>query len=81
MNIKILGSGCAKCKALEALTRQAVSELGITAEISKVTELKEIMAYPITMTPALVIDNTVILSGKVPSKVEMVSLIKKAGGN
>jgi small redox-active disulfide protein 2 len=77
MIIKILGSGCAKCKALEAVTREAVKELDIQAEVRKVSEMQEIMAYPITMTPALVIDDKVMISGKVPSKAEMVSLLRK----
>jgi small redox-active disulfide protein 2 len=78
MDIKILGSGCTKCKALEAVTRETVNDIGVKAEITKVSELKDIMAYPITMTPALVIDEKVIISGKVPSKAEMTALLKKA---
>ena len=78
MIIKILGTGCAKCKVLESVTRESASELGIDAEITKVSDLQQIMAYPITMTPALVIDEKVILSGKVPSKAEMASLLRKA---
>ena len=77
MDIKILGTGCAKCKALEATAREAVGELGLTAEITKVSELKDIMSYPITMTPALVIDEKVVLSGKVPSKTEMIAILNK----
>ncbi|AKG53780.1 redox-active disulfide protein 2 [Dehalogenimonas sp. WBC-2] len=77
MIIKILGTGCAKCKQLEALTRQAVIDNGIDAEIIKVTELKDIMSYPITMTPALVIDEKVVFSGRVPGKVEILAEIKK----
>jgi len=77
MNIKILGTGCTKCKALEAVTREAVADLGIKAEITKVSDLKDIMSYPITMTPALVIEGKVILSGKVPSKADIIALLKK----
>ena len=80
MNIKILGSGCAKCQALEAVTRQAVAELGIEAEITHVKDLKQIMAYPITMTPALVVDEKVLVSGRVPPKPEMTTLLKKISG-
>jgi len=78
MEIKILGTGCAKCKALEAVTREAVGELGIITDIAKVSDIKDIMLYPITMTPALVIDEKVVVSGKVPSKGEMTALLKKS---
>jgi len=77
MKIKILGTGCAKCKQLEALTREVVAELNIEAGIEKVSELKDIMAYPITMTPALVIDEKVVFSGKLPDKVVLAAEIRK----
>ena len=65
MLIKILGSGCAKCQRLEQLTREAAAELGIDAEFDHVREMDKIMAYPIMMTPALVIDEEVVSYGKV----------------
>jgi small redox-active disulfide protein 2 len=77
MKIKILGTGCAKCKQLEALTREVVAEMKIEAEFEKVSELKDIMAYPITMTPALVIDEKVVVSGRVPAKADLAAEIKK----
>ena len=77
MKIKILGTGCAKCKQLEALTREVVAELKIEAGIEKVSELKDIMAYPITMTPALVIDEKVVFSGKLPDKPTLAAEIRK----
>ncbi|TFG45349.1 MAG: thioredoxin family protein [Dehalococcoidia bacterium] len=77
MKIKILGTGCPKCNQLEALTREAVKELGIDAEIEKVKDIVKIMAYPVMMTPALVIDEKVVFSGKVPSKAEITTEIKK----
>ena len=55
MKIKILGSGCPNCKKLEKNTREAVNELGIEAEIEKVTEIQEIMSYGVMSTPALVV--------------------------
>ncbi len=76
MNIKILGTGCPKCNQLEAVTRDAVKELGIEAEIEKVKDIAKIMAYPVMMTPALVINEKVVLSGKVPTKAEVILLLK-----
>ncbi len=67
MEIKILGGGCPKCKRLEALARQAVDELGLTADFVKVKAMPEIMAYDVMTTPALVIDEVVKSSGRIPS--------------
>ena len=78
MNIKILGTGCSKCQHLETVTREAVKELGIDAEIEKVKDIAKIMAYPVMSTPALVINDKVVLSGKVPSKSEVIVLLKTA---
>ncbi|KTB48033.1 thioredoxin family protein [Dehalogenimonas alkenigignens] len=78
MKIKILGTGCPKCQQLEAITRDAVKEMGIDAEIEKVKDIAKIMAYPVMMTPALVIDEKVVLSGKVPTKTEVSTLLKNA---
>lgn len=76
MLIKILGSGCAKCNRLEQLTREAVAELGLTAEFEHVKEMDKIMAYPIMTTPALVIDEEVKVSGRIPSKDELLGWLK-----
>lgn len=67
MNIKILGSGCANCKKLESNVRQAVKELGIDASIEKVEDFKDIMAYGVMKTPALVVDEQVKVMGRVAS--------------
>lgn len=67
MVIKILGSGCGNCERLEALAKQAVDELGLDAEIVKVTDFAEIMAYGIMSTPGLVVDDEVRIAGFVPS--------------
>ena len=71
MLIKILGSGCAKCHRLEQLTREAVAELGVDATFEHVKEIDKIMAYPIMTTPALVIDEAVKVSGRIPGKDEL----------
>jgi small redox-active disulfide protein 2 len=78
MQIKILGTGCPKCNQLEAVTREAVSELGIHADIEKVKDITKIMTYPVMITPALVIEEKVVLSGRVPTKAEVISLLKNA---
>lgn len=78
MIIKILGSGCAKCHRLEQLTREVVTELGLTAEFDQVTEMNKIMAYPIMSTPALVIDEQVKVAGRMPSKEEIAGWLKPA---
>lgn len=67
MIIKVLGSGCMSCKKLEANARKAVEELGIEATIEKVTDFKDIAAYGVMRTPALVVDEQVKISGKVVS--------------
>ncbi|MBN1583434.1 MAG: TM0996/MTH895 family glutaredoxin-like protein [Anaerolineae bacterium] len=76
MEIKILGGGCPNCKRLEKLTREAASELGIEATFTKVQDLDKIMAYDITSTPALVVDEIVKVSGRVPRKDEIVALLQ-----
>lgn len=67
MTIKILGTGCPKCKKLEANARTAVQEAGVSAQIEKVTGINDIMKYDVIMTPALVIDEEVKSTGKVLS--------------
>lgn len=65
--IKILGTGCPKCKKLEANTKEAIKELGIEATIEKVEDIQEIMSYNIMITPALVVDEQVKSAGKILS--------------
>lgn len=77
MIIKILGTGCPKCKKLEETVKQAIAELGIEAAIEKVTNLNDIMDYGVMMTPALVIDEKVVSSGKVLSLAEVKAKIGK----
>jgi small redox-active disulfide protein 2 len=76
MLIKILGSGCAKCNRLEQLTREAVAELGIEATFEHVRDMDAIMAYPIMTTPALVIDEVVRSSGRIPDKDEIAGWLR-----
>jgi len=67
MNIKILGTGCAKCNKLEELAKKAVAELNVEAVVEKVKELDKIMDYGVMMTPGLVINEQVKIAGKIPS--------------
>lgn len=76
MLIKILGSGCAKCNRLEQLTREAVAELGIEAQFEHVRDMDKIMAYPVMTTPALVVDEVVKVSGRIPSREEIIDWLR-----
>jgi small redox-active disulfide protein 2 len=78
MLIKILGTGCAKCQRLEQLTREVVAELGIDAQFEHVRDMPAIMAYPVMSTPALVIDEEVMVFGRMPSKEEIAGWVKAA---
>jgi small redox-active disulfide protein 2 len=78
LNIKILGSGCPNCKKLEALTRQAVEQLAIKAQVTKVTDYTDIMTYNILSTPGLVINEKVFSTGRIPSIAEITSFLTTA---
>jgi len=78
INLLVIGPGCAKCKTLAQFTEQAVKELGVTAEINKVTDLKQIMALGVMMTPALAVNGTIKVVGKVPSVAEIKTILNQA---
>ena len=71
VNIKVLGSGCANCKRLEATARKVVETLAIEAEIEKVTDYAEIMKWPILATPGLVINDKLVSAGRIPNETEI----------
>jgi small redox-active disulfide protein 2 len=71
MEIKILGMGCPKCKRLEKIAREVAAELGVPATFTKVQDMDAIMAYGVAMTPALVVDEVVKCSGRLPTKTEI----------
>ena len=75
MDIKILGTGCVNCKNLETNTRRALDDLGLSVEIDKVTDPAEIVSWGVMSTPALVIDDDVVLSGRVPSPEQIKQLL------
>ena len=79
MEIKILGGGCPNCKRLEALAREVAGELGLEATFTKVTDAAEIGTYDILSTPALVIEGSVVASGRVPRKDEIAGWIEAIG--
>ena len=80
MKIQILGTGCARCKLLTANTEQAVRDLGLKAEVEKVTEIRDIMKFQILMTPGLVIDGKVKTAGRIPSPEEIKQMLLETGG-
>jgi small redox-active disulfide protein 2 len=78
MEIKILGTGCAKCKTLEKLTREVVEQNGFDATITKVEDIMDIMKYNVMATPALVVNEKVEIKGRIPSADEIKQVLLKA---
>lgn len=78
MLVKVLGSGCANCQKLEQNVRKALDLLGLEATIEKVTEYGDILAYGVSSTPALVIDEKVVLAGRIPSPEQLGHLLRSA---
>lgn len=78
LHIKVLGSGCPNCKKLEAETRAALDTAGIAYELAKVTDLDAIIGYGVMSTPALVINEQVVLSGRIPARAKLVELARAA---
>ena len=77
MDVKILGSGCANCHRLEAATRAAIAELGLDATIEAVTDPAQIASWGVMRTPALVVDDDVVASGRVPSTEDVKKLLRR----
>ena len=78
LTIKVLGSGCANCKKLDALAHQAVESLGAQAEFFKVTESPDIMKYNVMSTPGLVINEKLVSAGRIPSVEQIVTWLADA---
>ena len=76
MEIKILGTGCPKCKALEKVTREMVSDLNLQASVTREEDIMKIMGYGILRTPGLVIDGRLVFSGRVPSRDELRKILE-----
>lgn len=77
MKIKVLGTGCAKCKKLESNVKQAVEELQLDAEVVKEEDIMKIMGYGISLTPGLVVDEKVFMSGRVPTVTQIKELLSE----
>jgi len=76
MKIQILGAGCPKCRQTEANAKEAVKNLGVTAEIDKVTDMNQIVEFGVTATPALAVDGEVKFIGKIPTVKEIKEVLK-----
>lgn len=74
--VKILGTGCPKCQSMTGVVKEVIAENGITASIEKVEDIEEIMKYNVLTTPALVIDDVITIKGRVPTKNEVLDLLK-----
>jgi small redox-active disulfide protein 2 len=81
MNIKVLGAGCAKCHALDKAVREVVQEMKLDASVEYITDMQKIMQYPILATPGLVIDEKLVVAGKVPDKKQLAKYLTDAQAN
>ena len=81
MVIKILGPGCNNCKKLERVTHEAINHLGLDATVEKVEDYQAIMGYGIMATPGLVVDEVVLVSGRVPKPAEIQQLLTAASSS
>ena len=78
LTIKVLGSGCANCKRVEQIVNKVVAEMALEAEIIKVTDYADIMAYNILSTPGLVVNEKVVCSGRIPTPAEVTTWLANA---
>ena len=78
LTIKVLGSGCANCKRVEQIAHKVVKEMSLEAEVIKVTDYNDIMAYNILSTPGLVINENVVCSGRIPTPAEVTTWVANA---
>ena len=78
LTIKVLGSGCANCKRVEQIVRKIITDMGIEAEVVKVTEYADIMAYNVMSTPGLVINEKIVSTGRIPAPAEVTTWLTNA---
>ena len=76
LNVKVLGSGCTNCKRLEALVQKVVAEQGLEAAVEKVTDYAQMMRWKIMSTPGLVVNDTLVSSGRIPSEAEIAGWLR-----
>jgi small redox-active disulfide protein 2 len=81
LTVKILGPGCANCRKMESVAREAIAALGVEAEISKVTDFTEIMAYSVLSTPALVVNGKAVCVGRIPTIADVKTWLVGASGS
>jgi small redox-active disulfide protein 2 len=77
LNIKVLGPGCANCKRLEAMVNKVVAEYSLQAQVEKVTDYAQMMHWNLMKTPGLVVNDTLVVSGRVPSEAEIAGFLTK----
>ncbi len=78
LTVKVLGPGCANCQRLEQIARQAVEQLGIPAQVSKITDYAEIIEHGVMTTPGLIVNDQVVCSGRVPTLAEVTTWLTSA---
>lgn len=78
LTIKVLGSGCANCKRVEQIARKVIADMGVEAEVIKVTDYNDIAAYNVMSTPGLVINEKVVSAGRLPSEAEIATFLTNA---
>jgi small redox-active disulfide protein 2 len=78
LTIKVLGSGCANCKRVEQIARKVVEEMSLEAEVIKVTDYTDIMAYNVLSTPGLVVNEKLVSAGRIPSEAEITTFLTNA---
>jgi len=78
LTIKVLGSGCANCKRVEQIAHKVIADMGVEAEVVKVTDYNDIMAYNILSTPGLVINEKVVSTGRIPTPAEVTTWLTNA---
>jgi small redox-active disulfide protein 2 len=78
LSIKVLGPGCANCRKLEEMAREAAASIGVEAEITKITDMREIIAYDVLKTPGLVINEKLVSSGRIPTSAAIAEWLRAA---
>lgn len=78
LTIKVLGSGCANCKRVEQIAQKVIAEMGFQAQIVKVTDYKDIMAYNVLSTPGLVVNEKLVCAGRIPTPAEVTTWLADA---